>query len=271
MTTVSRQPEGIPSGGQFAATTHSEPAVTLGLPAPTSTDGVPTDHQAAKDQFEARAQSAWATMVQEAHPEAAYAFAKVNYARSNSSARDVVIYDGQGEDVPVNREESSAFTDSFDPFWNIDQHATPETDAIFVKDSGVFSLASIHDRWNEVSSSPEPSNDPFSHLTGMDKARAQVGYAQQINAEAVSAYVGDLSAKLLAINPEFGRLYVNRTTDVEQGTTFTLDRVEDIHGNVGDVDVTGLADEAFQDNYLDPHVDYDEGSDELYINLDPNN
>jgi hypothetical protein len=114
-----------------------------------------------------------------------------------------------------------------------------------------------------------PSSDPFAHLTGMDRARAQSEYAQQLNREATAAYVEDLSEKMLAINPEFARIYVNRNADVETGLTFTLDHVEDIHGNYGDADLMALENHGFQDIHLDSHVDYDEKADRLYINLDP--
>ncbi|QOT19334.1 hypothetical protein [Paenarthrobacter sp. YJN-5] len=114
-----------------------------------------------------------------------------------------------------------------------------------------------------------PITDPFAHLTGLDRARAQAEYAQTISAEAAAAYVDHLSDKLLAINPDFTRLNVGRKHDIEYGLTFTLESVEDRDGNYGDVDLEDLQDEIFHDAYLYQHVAYDDASDECFINLSP--
>lgn len=115
----------------------------------------------------------------------------------------------------------------------------------------------------------EESADPFAHLTGMDKARAQGTLARELSSEAAAAYVEDISAKLLAANPASARLYFNRRADVESGLTFDMDRVEDMHRNAVDVDLSGIEDTTFQDEFLDGHLDHDEKNDELYLNLDP--
>lgn len=114
-----------------------------------------------------------------------------------------------------------------------------------------------------------PSADPFAYLSGIEKAKAQLGYAAELKREATATYVQDLSQRLLAINPDFGRLYVKRNSNMEEGLTFDLDRVEDIHGNVGDVDLSEFEEHSFQDIGLDGYVDYDETSRDLYINIEP--
>jgi hypothetical protein len=133
--------------------------------------------------------------------------------------------------------------------------------------SNAFSLDSINERWTGMQAAPAEAQDPFAHLSGMEKARAQADYAQQISAEAVTAYIDDLSAKLLASNPDFVRINVGRKTDAEYGTTFVLESVEDRDGNVGDVDLEALQGELFHDHYLDRYVSFEEESGDLYIDL----
>ncbi|WP_422758959.1 hypothetical protein [Paenarthrobacter sp. C1] len=114
-----------------------------------------------------------------------------------------------------------------------------------------------------------PITDPFAHLAGLNRARAQADYAQTISAEAAAAYVDHLSDKLLAINPDFTRLNVGRKYDIDYGLTFTIESVEDKDGNYGDVDLEHLQEETFHDAYLDQHVAYDDTRNECYIRLSP--
>jgi hypothetical protein len=269
---TARQPKGVPVGGQFAATAHTEPAVSLAAPGPKLIGEVLADrYLAAKDQYEAYAQNEWADSIRAKYPEAAYACVDVHNASDGRYTSGMDLFKADGTDIELDAQDGAVFEAEYDTSWNTSRHETDETSATFTRDSGAFSLYSVEDRWTEISSSPEPASDPFAHLSGMDRARAQSAYAQEINAEATDAYVKGISAKLLAINPEFARLYVNRNADVESGLTFTLNRVEDIHRNFGDVDLSELEDHAFQDIHLDGHVDYDEATDELYINIDPGN
>ncbi|ACL41955.1 hypothetical protein Achl_4004 (plasmid) [Pseudarthrobacter chlorophenolicus A6] len=268
---TARQPKGVPVGGQFAATAHAEPAVSLAPPAPQ--DVLRSSLTAAAEKNEALLQSEWAQDVWAKYPHAS--FADVHIAGSGKeglSTAGVDLYDAEGIQIDLDFDDEANLEESFDVRWGLGTH---RDDARVVANLGpystAFSLDSIKERWDEMASSPEPLTDPFAHLTGMDRARAQSEFAQQLNREATAAYVEDLSAKLLAINPEFSRLYVNRNADVETGLTFTLDHVEDIHGNHGDVDLMELQDHGFQDIHLDPHVDYQEAGDRLYINLDPGN
>lgn len=266
---TARQPKGIPAGGQFAATSHAEPALSLTSPSPR--DARRSELAAAAGKYEALLQADWAERVWAKHPHAS--FADVHIAGEGNGRQftaGVDLYDAEGVQIELDMAEEAGLEDGWDVAWNADTH---RDDARVAANLGpystAFSLDSMNEQWKALEAMPSPASDPFAHLTGMDRARAQSEYAQQLNREATSAYVQDLSAKLLAINPDFGRLYVNRKADVETGLTFTLDRVEDIHRNVGDVDLTELEDHGFQDIHLDPFVDYDDPTGDLYINLDP--
>jgi hypothetical protein len=267
---AARQPKGVPVGGQFAATSHAEPSLALAPAEAKSMEQILADrYLAAKDQYEAYAQNEWVDGIKAKYPQATFACVNVHSAGDGRYTAGMDLFAADGSDIELDMQDSADFEARYDTFWEMGRHETDETAAIFTRESGAFSLDSVKDRWAEASSSPEPSNDPFAHLSGMDRASAQSAYAQKINTEATTAYVQDLSAKLLAANPDFARLYVNRNADVESGLTFTLDHVEDIHGNYGDGDLMALEDHSFQDIHLDGHVDYDEKTDRLYINLDP--
>lgn len=268
---TARQPKGIPAGGQFAATAHSEPALSL---APASgRDALRSGLAAAAEKNEALLQADWAEEVWAKYPNASFADVKIaGSGKEGLSTAGVDLYDAQGKQIDLDFDDEAELEETFDVTWGLGMHRDDRRVAANLgRSSNAFSLYSIKERWDELGTSHEPLLDPFAHLTGMDRARAQSAYAQQINIEATSAYVKDISAKLLAINPDFARLYVNRNADVESGLTFTLDHVEDIHGNYGDGDVMALQDHNFQDIHLDEHVDYDEATDRLYINLDPGN
>jgi hypothetical protein len=266
---TARQPKGVPVGGQFAATTHAEP--DLSLTPVSSRDALRSGLAAAAEKHEALLQADWAETVWAKYPHAS--FADVHISGEGNGERftaGVDLYDPEGQRIDLDTTDEAALEDSWDVAWRADAHREDaRVSANMGPYSDAFSLDSIKERWDSMSSTPEPLLDPFAHLEGMDKARAQSAYAQKINSEATGAYVKDISEKLLAINPEFGRLYVNRNADVESGLTFTLDHVEDIHRNVGDVDLSEMEDHNFQDIHLDGHVDYDEATDRLYINIDP--
>lgn len=251
---------GVPTGGQFAKTAHSDRTVTL--------DDPRAARRAEYNRFAMAADARVLSLKEDAnhaqlrnmiddlrqtHPEA-QSFEL--YVDDDGDIAANFVRDADGNDLEEAEADLTESLRSADP----DEmqalgHVTHDVDEMLA--------------WEPEGGLAQDPNDPFAHLTGMDKARAQIDFARQINADAVSAFVDDLSAKLLAINPEFGRLYVTRNTDVEYGTTFRLARVEDIHGNVADVDLYSLTDDDFQDSYLDRHTDYDESRDESYINLEP--
>lgn len=271
MTTSARQPKGVPVGGQFAAATHEEASISLSGP---ETDPVrellERQYVAAKNRYEAYEQNEWALDVRRKYPHAASGYVGVTQDRGGRYTAGMGLYTADGEELDVAEDDQVFFEDNFNVFWDMSKHGGNELNDT-AGNSEMFSLDSIKDHWDELQASPEPSADPFAHLTGMDRARAQSEYAQELNREATAAYVQNISEKLFAINPDFGRLYVKRNADVETGLTFTLDRVEDIHGDVGDVDLSELQEYGFQDIHLDPFVDYDETKHDLYINIDPGN
>ncbi|QOD05776.1 hypothetical protein [Pseudarthrobacter sp. BIM B-2242] len=267
--TPSRQPEGIPIGGQFAATSHKEPGITLGVVERDPVgELIEQQYTAAKDRYEAYEQNAWASDVRRKYPDAAFAYVGVTQDRGGRYTAGMGLYAADGEELDVAEDDQVFFEDTFNVYWDMEVHGGDELNDN-AGNSDMFSLDSIKNRWDGFQSSPEPQSDPFAHLTGMERARAQSEYAAQLNREATAAYVQQISAKLLAVNPDFGRLYVNRKADVESGLTFTLDRVEDVHRNVGDVDLTEFEEYGFQDVHLDPFVDCDDATGDLYINLDP--
>lgn len=266
---TARQPKGVPVGGQFAATTHAEPELSL---APVSQrDALRSGLAAAAEKNEAFQQADWTEEVWAKYPHAS--FADVHVAGSGEdglSTAGVDLYDAEGIQIALDMDDEANLEETFDVRWGLGVH---RDDARVAENMGpyskAFSLDSIKERWDDLGSSPEPLLDPFAHLSGMERAKAQSAYAQEINREATAAYVEDISTKLLAVNPDFARLYVNRSADVESGLTFNLDHVEDIHGNHGDVDLMSLQDYSFQDIHLDAHVDYDEKNDRLFININP--
>ncbi|MET4144184.1 hypothetical protein [Arthrobacter sp. UYCo732] len=270
---TTRQPKGVPVGGQFAATAHAEPDLTL-TPAQTPPQPIgevlKERYAAAKEQHDAYAQNEWVSAVREEYPDAAYAYVDVASDAGGSYTLGMGLYKADGTEIDLDEENGVLFENGYDAHWDMGPHQDLPDKTLFTPRSGVFTLDSIADRWAGMQSSPEPSSDPFAHLTGMDRARAQNAYAQQINTEAVDAYVEDLSARLLAINPDFAKVYVNRKADVESGLTFTLNRVEDVHGNYGDVNLFAMEDYGFQDIHLDRHVEHREDTDELYIDIRAN-
>jgi hypothetical protein len=267
--TISRQPKGIPVGGQFATTSHAEPGLSLaGFEEHRPGDLLFQQYTAAKDRYEAYEQSAWASDVRTKYPEADFAYVGVTQDRGGRYTAGMGLYAADGDELEVDEQDAVAFEDSFNVFWDMSRHGGDDLNDV-PGNSDMFSLDSVRNRWEQMQSDPAPSADPFAHLHGLDRARAQAAYANEISREATAAYVDDLSAKLLAINPKFGRLYVNRKADVEGGLTFTLDRVEDIHRNVSELDLAVFEDTTFQDVHFDAHVDWDEATGDLYINIDP--
>lgn len=271
MTTHARQPQGIPVGGQFAATAHGEAGISL--PAPEKNPiAVHLEQQfnAAKDRYEAYEQSEWVSDVRRKYPDAASAYVGVTQDRGGRYTAGMGLYTAAGEEIDVSEDDAVSFEDSFNVFWDMSVHGGDEMNDS-AGNSDMFSLDSVKDRWDKLQSTPEPGGDRFAGLTGMERARAQATYSNELSREATATYVADLSAKLLAINPNFGRVYVNRKADVDGGLSFTLDRVEDIHRNVSNIDLSAFEDTTFQDVHFDAHVDWDEKTEGLYVNIDPGN
>lgn len=272
--TTTRQPKGVPVGGQFATSTHAEPELNLTQP-PTPDlalgTGLGQRYSAAREMYEAYAQNAWVETIKESYPDAAYACVDVEADGGGRYTAGMGLYAADGSDIDLDEEDDIRFENSYDTSWDMGLHQARADKTIFTPRSGVFTLGSIEEHWAAMQAAQEPQFDPFIHLSGMDRARAQSQYAQTLNQQAAAAYVKDISTKLLAINPDAARLYVNRRTDVEYGLTFRLDRVEDMYRNVVDVDLSVLEDDTFQDVHMDPFVDFDESTEELYVNIDPGN
>lgn len=260
--------------GKYAEKIQAEASLTLGAPGngnSTLSTALKERFEAARELHEANAQNNWVEAVRAKHPDAAYAYPVPRAGRGNTSIRRIALHDAVGEDIAISLQDNDKYMDAFDTSWDMGRHITPETNKIFVPGIGVFSMDSVEQRWNGLEDRAAASldNGAFGHLSGMEKATAQADYAQSLNREAASAYVEDLSAKILTVNPDAARLYVNRKADVEYGLTFSLDRVEDKYGNFVDIDLTALEQDTFQDVHLDAHVDSDDSADQLYINLDP--
>lgn len=271
---ITRQPKGVPVGGQFAATNHAESAVTLSAPAvalPSHREVLEARFHAAKVQYEGFAQNEWAEAVQAAYPEARYAHVAIARDRTGAFAAGMGLYKGDGELVDIDLDDIKSFNRGFDPAWDMDLHRAAAPESIFVKDSDVFSLGSIRDNWEDISNRPVLDTDPFAHLQGMERARAELSHGDSLQAKAVNSYVNSLRSAILAEAPTAKRIVVDRSADVESGLTFRLSYVEDGDSRYVDSGLQDLQEYSFQDIYLDPHVDYDETTGDLYIDLDPGN
>jgi hypothetical protein len=272
MTAVpNRQPEGIPTGGQFAAKVKSDAvsALVVAAPAPKTLGNVLSDRYfAAKKQMEAHDQNEWVRDVHEDFPEAAYAKVNIENDAGGRYTAGVDLYTADGTPIDLDSNDEAILESDFDTDWDMSQHRIEEAGALCLQDD-VFSLKSIQDNWAAVQSSTEPATDPFAHLTGMDKANAQVEYARKVNTEAAETYVKHLTSEILVAHPNAARINVSRKVDVEYGHHFKLLNVINADGDELDVDLGALQDEGFHDIYLDPHTDYDESDDQLYIDLIP--
>lgn len=270
---TARQPKGIPAGGQFAALSHAEPAVRLPAPVsvlPTHREVLEARLHTARVQYEGFAQNEWADRVLEAYPDARYAYVAIAKDPAAFPA-GMGLYRDNGDLIEIDVDDINAFGSDFDPSWNIAQHHADPADGIFVKGSDVFSLTSIQDRWKEIQQQPVLDSDPFAHLQGMDRSRAELNHGDALQTKAVQGYVQNLRAEILSTAPTAKRIVVDRSADVESGLTFRLSYVEDGDGHYVDAGLQELQEYRFQDIYLDPHVDYDEANGDLYINIDHGN
>lgn len=273
-TPTARQPKGIPVGGQFAASTHSEAAVTLASRSsalPTQREVLEARLHAARRQYEGFAQNEWAETVLAAYPDARYAHVSIAKDRAGAFAAAMALYREDGSLVDVDLDDIKSFNQAYDPSWDMRLHtAAAEEGKLFVKDSDVFSLSSIKDDWAELSTRPVLEADPFAHLQGMERSRAEHSHGDELRSKAVQGYVQNLRTEILAAAPTAKRIVVDRGADVESGLTHRLSYVEDANGHYVDADLQGLQDHKFQDIYLDPYVEHEEGSDDIfYIDLQP--
>lgn len=267
---TSRQPKGIPVGGQFAAGTHSEPAIALTTPAPalpTQREVLEARFYAARTQYEGFAQNEWVETVLAAYPDARYAHVSIANDRAGSFAAALGLYKEDGDLVDIDLDDIKAFNRTYDPSWDMELHLAAASGGIFVKDSGVFSLASIQDGWKDISTRPVLDSDPFAHLQGIERSRAEQSHGDALQTKAVQGYVQNLRTSILAAAPTATRIIVDRSADVESGLTFRLSYVEDSEGRYVDAGLHDLQETSFQDIYLDPHVQYDEATHDLYIDL----
>lgn len=266
-----RQPKGIPVGGQFANTAHAESAVTLAPPPPAA---LPTQREvlearlhAARTQYEGFAQNEWAENILATYPDARYAHVAVAKDRAGSFAAGMGLYREDGELVQIDLEDIKAFNSAYDPSWDMRLHMADPADGLFVKDSDVFDLASIQDNWKDISARPVLDSDPFAHLHGIERCRAELTHGDALQAKAVQGYVQNLRTAILSEAPTATRIVVDRSADVESGLTFRLSYVEDADGRYVDSDLQTLQDHSFQGMHLDPHVEHDDATGVLYIDL----
>jgi hypothetical protein len=178
------------------------------------------------------------------------------------------LYREDGSLVEMDLDDIKTFNQAYDPSWDMRLHmAAAEEGNRFVKDSDVFSLSSIKDDWAELSTRPVLEADPFAHLQGIERSRAEHSHGDDLRSKAVQGYVQNLRDVILGEAPTAQRIVVDRSADVESGLTHRLSYVEDADGHYVDADLQTLQDHNFQDIYLDPHVQYDEATGALYIDL----
>lgn len=273
-TSPTRQPKGLPVGGQFATTSHAEPTVSLSATAP----ALPTHREVlearlreAKTQYEGYSQNEWAERVLQSYPEARYAHVAIARDRAGSFAAGMGLYGENGDLIDIDLDDIKTFGEKYDPSWDIAQHHANPADGLFVKDSDVFSLTSIQDHWKQLQERPVLESDPFAHLEGLERSRAEHRHGDALQTKAVQGYVNNLRSAILAQAPTATRLVVDRSADVESGLTFRLSYAEDGEGRYVEADLQTLQEYSFQDIYLDPYVEYDEATQDLYIDLQPGN
>lgn len=259
-TEPNRQPEGIPTGGQFAKTTHSDRTVTL--------DDPRTARRAAFNRF-ATATDARILALKEDASRAQLRNMIDDLRQAHPEVQSFELYLDDDGDIAANFVRDADGND-------IEEAEVDLTESLRAADPDEMqALACVpHDvdemlAWEPEGGLAQDPADPFAHLTGMDKAKAQARFAQKASAEAAEAYVGHLASEILVAEPNAARLNVSRKVDVEYGHVFTLQNVINADGDVLDVDLTALQDEAFHDIHLDRHVDYDDSGDQSYIDLIP--
>lgn len=262
---------GVPAGGQFAAAAHSDTVVSLSsaTAAPKSLGLVLSQRYfAAKEQMDAHDQNEWVRDVHEDHPEAAYAHVNIETDAGGPFTAGVDLYMADGTPIELDSNATAILEDDFDVDWDMYRHRSDEAGAL-CGHAEVFSLRSIQDAWTEIESSAAAPADPFAHLTGMAKAKAQAEYAQQASAEAAQAYVQHLTSEILVSQPNAARLLVSRDIDPEFGHIFELKGVINADGDRLDVDLNAIQDADFHDIHFDRHVGCDDASGQLYIDLIP--
>lgn len=112
-----------------------------------------------------------------------------------------------------------------------------------------------------------PFTDPTSHLEGMDRARAQAALANELGIEAAHCYHQLLGDAARAANPKADRVYVSKKVDPEFGVVFKCSALGDRNGNDLNSDTFVFPDREFDEDYLDSYTEWDEDSQELYIDL----
>lgn len=251
---------GIPTGGQFATKTQSDDVVALEDPR--------ADRRAAYNRFQLEGDARilqlkedvnhaqlrnFADDLRQAHPEAK---SFELYVDDDGDILASYVRDADGHDL----EEAQADL-------NESLHAADPDE--------MQALASVpHDidemlAWEPEGGLAQDPSDPFAHLTGMDKARAQGELAQKLNEAAAEAYAEDVKAKVLAAAPTAASVFFDRHTDSIEGASFTMGRVEDADGNPLDVDLATIEDSTFQDRFLDGQLEYVEDDDEFYLAVRP--
>lgn len=109
--------------------------------------------------------------------------------------------------------------------------------------------------------------DPTGHLAGMDRARAQACLGLELGTEAAHCYHQLLGDAARAANPKADRVYVSKKVDPEFGVVLKCSSLGDRDGNDLNSDSFVFPDRDFDEDYLDAYTEWDEDSQELYINL----
>ncbi len=113
---TTRQPKGIPVGGQFAASAHSESTFTLAprqVALPTQREVLEAPFYAARQQYEGFAQNEWAETVLAAYPDARYAHVAMAKDRAGSFAAGMGLYKEDGELVDIDLDDIKAFNRTY--------------------------------------------------------------------------------------------------------------------------------------------------------------
>lgn len=257
-TQPSRVDAGVPTGGQFAKTAHGDPTVTL--------DDPRAARRAEYNRFAMEADARILALKEDANRAQLRNFID-DLRQDHPEAKSFELYVDDDGDIRANYVRDADGNDLEEAEADLnDSLSGADPDEMQALGSVPYDIDEML-AWEPEGGLAQDPSDPFAHLTGMDKARAQGDFARELSAAAASSYVEDISAKLLAANPASARLYFNRKTDAEYGLTFDMDRVEDVHRNAVDIDLKAIEDTTFQDGFLDGHLDYDEKNDGVYLAL----
>ena len=257
---TARQPKGIPVGGQFAATNHAEADVSLAADSPRAA------RRAAYNRFAMEADARILELTEDAN-HAQLRNMVDDLREDHPAAKSFELYVDDDGDILANYVRDTDGNDLQEAEADLNESlraADPdEMQALSAVPHDVDELLA----WEPEGGLAQDPRDPFAHLTGMDKARAQGAFARELNNAAAAVYVEDVTAKVLTANPAAASVFFSRKTDSIDGASFVMDRVEDADGKHLDVDLSSIEDHTFQDQFLDGHLEFDESDDEFFLTL----